>query len=131
MTRIKPGIPEMVVLTSDRVTRDDDGQGRIENDLVVPPQIVEQFRQGYRCMECLAVQSQPFPEYCEEVFKDRPHPEPCKCGMCGCFYPIRAEQPARFARDFAGEGELWPDLEADREREQFQRRTGIVIPRGI
>lgn len=121
MTRIEPGIPNMVVLTSDRATQDAEGNWRVENDFVVPPAIVEQFRQGYRCMECLAVQSQPFPPVCEERYKDGG----------GCGYPIRAEQPERFARDFGGEQELFPGAEVDREREQFQRRTGIVVPKGV
>lgn len=120
MTRINPGIPNMVVLTSDRATVDKDGDIRFENDYVVPPEIVEQFRQGYRCMECLAVQSQPFPEVCEEVYKDGG----------GCGYRIRFEQPDRFARDFEGVVELFPDLEpVDVERQKYER-TGLWTPPG-
>lgn len=117
MTRIDPGIPNMVVLTGDRAYRDKDGDWRVENDLVVPPEVVEQFRQGYRCMECLAVQSTAFPDVCEEVYKDGG----------GCGYRIRTEQPARFARDFGGDTELWPELERDVERERYEAR-GIALP---
>lgn len=110
----------MVVLTSERAYRDQDGDLRMENDLVVPPQIVEQFRQGYRCMECLAVQSQPFPAVCEEVYRDGG----------GCGYPIRLEQPDRFARDFEGVTDLFPaPPEEDVERRAWE--SGIVLPKGF
>lgn len=121
MTRINPGIPNMVVLTSDRAYRDGDGDLRVENDLVVPSAVIEQFRQGYRCMECLAVQSQPFPVVCEEVYKDGG----------GCGYPMRMEQPDRFTRDFEGVTDLFPVTEVDGERERHRSRTGIVVPKGF
>lgn len=118
MTRIQPGIPQMVVLTSDRATQDADGTWRRENDFVVPPETIEQFRQGYRCMECLAVQSQPFPAACEEVYKDGG----------GCGYPIRTEQPERFARDFEGVTDLFPEpAPRDVERERYEAR-GLWLP---
>lgn len=93
MSRIDPGIPKMVVLPSNRMSRDRDGDWRVENDLVVPDSTIEEFRQGYRCMECLAVQSVAFPAVCEEVYKDGG----------GCGYRIGSEQPERFAQDFGGD----------------------------
>lgn len=120
MTRIEPGIPNMVVLTSDEVKQDTDGRWYRMNEYVVPPEIVEQFRQGYRCMDCLAVQSQPFPEVCEERYRDGG----------GCGYRMREYQPERFLREFGGERELWPDDEVDREREAYERRTGLLLPPG-
>lgn len=120
MSRIEPGIPNMVVLTSNRATRDKDGDWRVENDLVVPDEIVEQFRQGYRCMDCLAVQSTAFPAVCEEVYKD---------GV-GCGFPIRAEQPERFARDFGGDLDRFDTGEPELDVERAQWENPMWLPPG-
>lgn len=123
-------MPDAVFLNSTEV-RAEDGRLMIVPRKVVSAEVAEQYRQGYRCMNCEAVQSQPFPEVCEEVYKDRPHPEPCMCGQCRCGYSIRDQQPADFAREFAGEESLWPHPEIDRERERFERRTGLRLPPGV
>lgn len=121
MSRIEPGIPDMVVLTSEEMRVSSDGRKHLMNEYVVPPATVEQFRQGYRCMECLAVQSQPFPEVCEEVYKDGG----------GCGYRMREWQPERFESEFGGERELFPDTDpVDVEREFWTPKTSrIVVPR--
>jgi hypothetical protein len=121
MSRIEAGIPNMVVLTSDHVMRTADGRTHRMNEYVVPPEIVEQFRQGYRCMDCLAVQDEPFPEVCQEVYRDGG----------GCGYRMREYQTERFLREFGGERALWADPEpVDREREAYERRTGLHLPPG-
>ena len=121
MSRIEPGIPNMVVLSSDRAVRDKDGDWRVENDYVVPDEIVEQFRQGYRCMDCLAVQSAAFPEVCEEVYKDGG----------GCGYQMRRFQPERFAQDFGGDLDRFDTGEPEEDLERRAWENGIVLPPGF
>ncbi len=111
----------MVVLTSDRASRDKDGDWRLENDLAVPDEVVEQFRQGYRCMDCLAVQSQAFPEICEEVYKDGG----------GCGFSIRTEQPDRFSQNFGGDLDRFDNGEPQEDVERRAWELGIALPPGF
>ena len=102
MTRIEPGMPHAVIRTSkDLYVRD--GELVLGWDLTTTPEIIEQFRQGYRCVKCYAVQSVAFPEVCEEVYKDGG----------GCGYPMRAEQMWFLEREYRGEEPLWPNRQSE------------------
>lgn len=78
-----------------------------------------QVRSGYRCLQCMGVQEEPFPEVCEEPF---------------CDFEIRKYQLARYEREY--EGERWygptPDsvFDEERERERWLRRKGVWLPEG-
>ena len=51
-----------------------------------PPEQIERFRAGYRCINCLEPQEHAWPE---------------RCSLCR--YPMRSRQAEFFAREFGGE----------------------------
>ena len=131
MTRIAPGLAGAVVRHSNEVFVESDGQKRVGVKITVSPEIFEQYRSGYRCIRCHAVQDEPFPEVCQEVYKDRPHPEPCMCGHCRCGFQMRAKQMERLTFEFQGEENLWPDRDDDEERARFElEKQGVWLPPG-
>jgi hypothetical protein len=87
---------------------------RLGIDVTVTPEILEQFRTGYRCMApgCWTVQDEPFPEVCKEVFKDGG----------GCGFEMRKYQAEYFAKQFEGETNLWP------ENEPMENSSGMWLP---
>lgn len=124
MSRVTPGIPEAVIRPSrDLYVRD--GEVVQGFDMHFPDGgRLEEFRQGYRCIKCLGVQSVAFPEVCEQVWRGVPEmgiPE-SRCG-----YPIKDEQLRFLEREFIGHEELWPN-QVDREREDWRPSTGIWVP---
>jgi hypothetical protein len=125
MARITPGMPEAVIRPShDLYVRDGDVVRGF--DLHLPdPERLEEFRQGYRCVKCLGVQSVAFPVVCEQVWRGEPSlgiPE-TRCG-----YPIRDEQLRFIEQQYEGHEELWPAREVDREREDWRPGSGIWVP---
>jgi hypothetical protein len=116
MTRIEPGLGgQVTVRHSNEVYIDSNGRKRVGVHMTVTPEIMEQFRAGYRCIACkVGVQSEPFPERCVEPW---------------CRFPMRRDQSARFAYEHRGEETLWPDREAaDVERETWEARNGFWLP---
>jgi hypothetical protein len=115
VTRIEPGLGgRAVVRNSNEVYVDSDGRQRVGIHITVTPDVVEQFRTGYRCIACkVGVQDEPFPENCVEPW---------------CRFPMKRDQAERFAYEFRGYETLWPDREeADVEREKYEKR-GIWLP---
>lgn len=79
MTRIDPGLPVKAVGASNRAFVSG-GRLMVETEVEVDPEVWEQYRQGYRCIRCHAVQEEPFPERCIEH----------SYGICS--FPIRDRQ---------------------------------------
>lgn len=102
MARIEPGLGgQVVVRHSDEVYETRDGRKRVGLHMTVSPEIFEQYRQGYRCMNChIGVQDEPFPERCKEPF---------------CRYPMRRDQLRRLEFEDRGQETLWPDTEPAEE----------------
>lgn len=108
-----PGLAGATVRHSNEVFVESDGQKRVGVKITVSPDIFEQYRLGYRCLVCHGIQDEPFPVVCQQVYKDRPHPEPCMCGHCRCGFRMRAKQMERLTFEFRGEENLWPTREED------------------
>ncbi len=109
--RVEPGLPGAVVRNSDDLFVDRrDGELYLGTNVTVTPEVFEQFRQGIRCIACFAVQSQAFPEICEEVYKDGG----------GCGFRMRERQSERIQQEFKGEDILWPDRPVDEERQEWR-----------
>lgn len=122
MTRIEPGLKGVVVRPSNQITQTKTGF-RQEAEIVMPKETYEQYRQGYRCIKCHSVQSQPFPRVCEAKWKDGG----------GCGFPMADQQMHHLEVEFTGEVDLWPEdredwVQEERERENWQRKTGIWLP---
>lgn len=111
MTRIEPGMPNAVVRNSNQLYVDSrDGELYLGHNVTVTPDVFQQYVEGYRCIACHAVQSQAFPEVCEEVYKDGG----------GCGFRMRDLQAERLQQEFQGEDILWPDRPVDEERQQWR-----------
>jgi len=79
-----------------------DGRRMVETDMCLPPEYVEQYRQGYRCIMCHGgPQPEAFPKECFEPF---------------CDFPMRERQVEVFTRLFAGE--------ATHEQSEEERELG-------
>lgn len=129
MTRIAPGLAGAVVRHSNEVFVEADGQKRVGVKITMSPEDFESYRTGYRCLVCHAVQDEPFPEVCQEVYRDRPHPEPCMCGRCRCGFRMRDKQMERLTFEFQGEETLWPEQEDDEEHARFElEKQGVWLP---
>lgn len=116
--RIEPGLGETIVEGA-RTGSLVNGVPRQDVNLVVSEEIFQQYRQGYRCLKCYGVQSQPFPEECEEPF---------------CSFGIKENQLRYLEAEFQGEEFYGPTpddvLDEEREREQWTKRSGIYVPKG-
>jgi len=118
MTRIEPGMPEAVVRNSDELFVDSrDGELYLGTNITVTPEVFRQYVEGYRCISCHAVQSQAFPEVCEEVYKDGG----------GCGFRMRERQSERVQQEFKGEDILWPERPVDEERMGWRPANGSRI----
>ncbi len=125
MSRLSEGIPDVVFRSSDEVMAD----GRRGLLATMSPERFEEYRQGYRCINCHAAQDEPFPEVCKVVYRDMAHhPDSCRCGKCRCGFPMRREQARQVEREYRGRETLWPDRGPDVEREQWRARNGIWLP---
>lgn len=87
-----------------------------EFEITWPPEVVERFRAGYKCVNCMEPQEAAWPEH---------------CSLCG--YPMRSEQAAFFAREYGGERQInGKDWEAEigslderrRKEEERARKDG-------
>lgn len=124
MSRVSDGIPDVVFRNSNEVY----GDGTVALLATMSPERFEEYRAGYRCMRCHAAQDEAFPEVCKERYRDVPHPSDCRCGVCGCGFPMRAEQLRRIEHEHKGEETLWPDRSPDWEYEEWHARRGIWLP---
>lgn len=87
---------------------------------------IEMFRQGYKCLDCLELLPESFPE---------------SCFVCG--FPVKEEQAEVFAERFAGSRAIGSRINEDDELERLARQRherelleglrskGIVIPKGV
>jgi hypothetical protein len=66
--------------------------------LTLTPEQFEQYRTGYRCLACHAVQETTFPEECLEPY---------------CRYPMAKKQIEELTATHQGEVDLWPDREEE------------------
>ena len=122
MTRVDPGLPGATVRHSNELFVEDDGKIRVGTKITMSPEQFEVYRQGYKCMCCHSVQSEPFPEVCETVWRDTGE----RCG-----FPMRREQMRRLEYEFQGEETLWPDFEDDDERARYDLKSkGVWLPPG-
>lgn len=102
-----------------------DGELRVATNIVASEDTINQYREGYRCMECHAIQDEPFPKVCKA--RDVTVPDGWRCG-----YEMRADQAMRFQREFKGEQYYGPtplsQFDDEREREAWKPKTGILLP---
>lgn len=87
---------------------------------------VEMIRQGYKCVECLELLAEAFPE---------------TCFLCG--YRVKELQSEAFARVFKGWTHTGSNIDWDAEQERLEkqrfdrelaeglRTKGVVLPRGV
>jgi hypothetical protein len=128
MARFERGIPDAIVENSNEVYIDEEGVPRSGVNLAVSAEVVEQYRQGYRCLKCQHVNSEPFPEVCEAR-------DVSPGGRWRCGFRMREQQMQLFELQFQGEKYYGPTpLDPYREqweREDWKPKTGIWLPRGI
>lgn len=116
MPRIEPGMGKVIAEPAHEVWTVN-GRRTWGTNLVVGPEIVEQFRQGWRCLRCYGPQEEAFPDECVEPF---------------CNYKIKDDQLRHFASDFQGEKHYGPSPdEFDDEQEDWKPASGIWVPKGI
>lgn len=112
--RIKPGLTH---LPEEITAIDSDGHLVRGINWILTEEEDAQIRDGYRCIKCAEA---PLPE----AF-------PVKCPVCG--YPVRAEQSFEYARGRQDDRDGGPSpemrrLDEVRERERWQRKSGIWLP---
>lgn len=115
------------VPSSDATTvRLGDGREFLDVNMALPEEDVERIRQGYVCIRCLEPQSEPFPEVCESVLPGT--------AQRWCGFPIRQLQAQEFAAMFKGTVKigsnvnLADEIERLREFDEYESRTGLIIP---
>ena len=125
MTRAAPGLSGAVVQRSAEATVVD-GQLREATKITMPPELFEQYRQGYRCPKCHSLQSVAFPEECETVWRDTNE----RCG-----FKIKRDLGRWIEAEFKGEEELWPGRDQQEEayaeqdeRDDWTAKAGIWLP---
>lgn len=92
------GIPNAVVRPTNELY---EVNGRLTRgiDMTVPPEVFEQYREGYRCIACHHFpQPEPFPEHCIEPY---------------CRFPMRTEQSRQLEFEYRGDVDLWPTRAAE------------------
>lgn len=106
------GLPHAVVRRSNELYRTDAGV-RQGVDMVVPPEVFEQYRLGYRCIACHHFpQPSAFPDNCCEPY---------------CRFPMRRDQMARLEAGHRGEEDLWP-TRTDEELRGDLEDQGVWLP---
>jgi hypothetical protein len=118
MNRIHPGLPGAVVRTNAELYAEN-GELRRGLHWTLPPETIEEFRQGYRCAlpphGCGAAQQEAFPEKCIEPY---------------CDFNLKRDLSLWLAMAFEGEETLWPEQPADEERNQWRAARGLWLPPG-
>lgn len=116
--KLHPGLPNAVVRQSRELYTK---QGEVVSgvDITIPPELLDEYREGYRCLACHAVQRAgdgmpvAFPEACVEPY---------------CRYPMKDEQPKRFEHQFQGHEELWPEDRFEDIDMERRSQSGIWLP---
>jgi hypothetical protein len=113
MSKLAPGLPGAVVRTGNEI-HVKDGRPELSVDITLPPETLEEYRAGYRCIACHAAQESAWPERCLEPY---------------CRFPIKRDQARQLEIEFRGEESLWPTRE-DEDEDPDERRTssGIYLP---
>lgn len=117
---MQPGTPNVRISHTGTVRKWPDGRLFIEPLIELPNEQIEEIRQGYRCINCLAAQQEAFPEFCIE----KPY------GVCS--FPIRERQMERFHQMFVGDT-TDPMVERESEGEQISVEeflSGMWMPEG-
>jgi len=123
MTRIAPGLTGAVLRTSREAHVTERGP-EVQTDLIIPPELFEQYRQGWRCPSCHTVQDEARPKVCKTVWRDTGE---------HCGFPIRDKLDEWLQLNFRGEETLWPDhtdqYAAEDEEKFWVPQNGILVPR--
>lgn len=133
MTRIDPGMPNVLIEFGREMFRRDDGRVTVGSNIVADQETWEQLVSGYRCAKCFHVQSQPFPEQCEFEF----HTVTAELGVVDyrCPMRMRDEQMPYLMRGFGGEADYEPrdpyDVIDVEQEDWVKTQTGIVVPKGV
>lgn len=129
MARFERGLgADTIVENSHEVFVDGHGVARSGVNIAGSPELIEQYRQGYRCLVCHHVQTEAFPEVCEAA--DRSPGGTWRCG-----FRIRDEQVRRLELEHQGEHRYGPSPldghEEQWERDDWTPKTGIWVPQGF
>lgn len=125
MTRIDPGMPNVIVEHGNEAYLRADGKVTVAPHVIADEETWQQMREGYRCVRCFQVQSVPFPERCEFTveFEGR---------SWQCEMRIRDDQLAELDRGYRGSGDFEapdPYEVLDVERDDWRpTKTGILVP---
>lgn len=96
---------------------DDTGSVRRGINWHLTPDELHQVEDGYRCLHCMQVFDQAFPE---------------KCIVCG--FHVRAQQTFELSRQFIGDASPDPrrydPIMEERELEAWKPKSGIWLPKG-
>lgn len=90
--------------------------GRMMSDVTMelPPEYIEQMREGYRCAKCFhGPQPEPFPEQCVEPY---------------CRFPMKERQMDLFAYLYKGDSTPPEPEEPDYEREAYEEGSPLLLP---
>ena len=112
MSKLHPGIPGAVVRTGNEIYVKD-GRPVRSVDITIPPETLDEYRCGYRCLACHAAQESAFPEACIEPY---------------CRFPMKRDQMQLFESQFRGEESLWPTREDDEDPDERRTQSGIYLP---
>lgn len=102
-----------------------DGREFLDANIALHEEDVERIRTGYVCIRCLEPQTQPFPEVCESALPN---------GQRWCGFPIREKQMSEFVAMYKGTVKIGSsvniadEIQRVKEFDEYERRTGIVIP---
>ncbi len=105
-----------------------DGREFLDVNMALLDEDVQRIRAGVVCIRCLEPQSEAFPETCESELPN---------GERWCNFPIREKQAAEFAVMFKGtvhigsRVKLEEEIERMREFDEYEKRTGLVIPDSV
>lgn len=112
--RFDPGMPLARISAAPTVRRWRDGRLMADVQMELPPEYVEQIRQGYRCMKCFhGPQPEPFPAECVEPF---------------CRFPMRTRQMELFELMYEGDSTPPDPPEPDYEREAYEEGSRLLLP---
>lgn len=102
-----------------------DGREFLDVNMALHDHDIDRIRHGWVCIRCFEPQSQAFPERCETLL---PNGEPA------CNFPMREMQASEFAIMFKGSVHIGSrinysdEIERLREFDEYESRTGILIP---
>jgi hypothetical protein len=110
----------------DTIVRLADGREFVDVTMALHAEDVERIRTGYVCIRCLEPQETPFPEVCGSTLPDGE--------TRWCNFPMRERQAAEFEQMYKGEVNLDgnvnvnDEIERMREMDEYEQRTGLILP---